>query len=561
MEIVTDRKIDATSDNYDFVIVGSGAASVVAALVAAEAGYKPIILEKTDKFGGSTGYSGGVVWLPDNPIMRRLGIKDSYASGRTYLDACVGDVGPASSPARRETYIKEGTKAVTFLEQKGMKFYHSWWPDYHVDQLPEGLVEGRSFEAKMFNLNRLKSWRDALRILPSDLVYPIKTPEVRYVGLNGRTWKGKITFAMVGARAMLNRLGQKWVARGGAFQGRLLKIALDNKIPIELNSSVMSLVTSGGRVAGVEITRNGVHRKITAKRGVLINAGGFSHNLGMRQKHQGPGTTTEFTHSNPGDTGELIQMAEGVGAATALMDQSWWTPSTQLPDGTLLFASLDIGKPHCIMVDSSGQRYVNEATSYVTVGNAMYERDKTIPALPSWLVFDSVNRDSYRWAGTVLPGAAPEELVEKGYFIRGQTLEELGRQCSMNVDTFVKTIQRFNGFVDKGVDEDFGRGASRYERFWGDPTVTEDGTLGTIAKPPFYAVKIYAADVGTCGGLLADEFARVLRADGTPIEGLYAAGNSAASVMGRAYPGAGASIGPSLVFGYVAAKHATGVTS
>jgi 3-oxosteroid 1-dehydrogenase len=218
---------------------------------------------------------------------------------------------------------------------------------------------------------------------------------------------------------------------------------------------------------------------------------------------------------------------------------------------------MDMAKPHCLMVDSAGNRYVNEATSYVAVGIAMFERHRTVPAVPSWMIIESRHRDTYRLGGHV-PGEPPEEWITSGYMKRADTIEDLARQCSIEPSALKAAVTRFNGFARDGIDQDFGKGRSAYHRFMGDPTHHPNPCLGPVEKPPFYAIRIFPGDVGTAGGLLTDEFARVLRKDGSPILGLYATGNATASIMGRSYPGAGASIGASMVFGYIAARHALG---
>jgi 3-oxosteroid 1-dehydrogenase len=217
-----------------------------------------------------------------------------------------------------------------------------------------------------------------------------------------------------------------------------------------------------------------------------------------------------------------------------------------------------MAKPHSIVVDQGGERYMNEATSYVDVGNAMYARNEQTPAIPSWYIVDSRHRRRYRFGG-LPPGSPPAHWLSSGYMIEAATLAELARKCGIDAERLDATVKRFNQFALAGVDEDFGRGASAYNRFFGDPSHKPNASLGTIEKGPFYAVKLYPGDVGTSGGLVTDEFARVLRKDGTFIPGLYAAGNAAAPVVGASYPGAGASIASSLVFGFVAARHALDV--
>jgi len=237
------------------------------------------------------------------------------------------------------------------------------------------------------------------------------------------------------------------------------------------------------------------------------------------------------------------------------MNEAWWTASSFLPDGSFvsIHSPNDIGKPYCIVVDDKGKRFANEACSYMEFGQRMYAAG----AVPAWIILESRHRSSYPW-GTTLPGRTPAQWLEIGYMRRFGSLEDLARGCSIEPQSLKHTVDRFNDFARKGVDEDFGRGTNAYHRYYGDPTVKPNANLGPIERPPLYAVALYPADVGTSGGILTDQFARVLRSDGSIIEGLYAAGNCTASVMGRRYVGAGASIGPSMTFGYIAACHATG---
>ncbi len=545
-------------EQFDFIIIGSGAASIVAALAAKRAGKRPVIVEKTDKVGGSTAMSGGVVWIPNNPLQLAAGVPDTPEKARTYLDACAGDVGPASSPERRSAFLREGPRAVAFLQDLGMRFVHGeGYSDYHEGQKPGGMARSRSLVGRIYDARSLGEWRHRLRRNPG--TPPVEMHESGLLGQNGRTWKSKLTFARVGMRMLRNKLlGSDLVGTGAAIQGRLLEIALREGVEILLDTGVTGLITDGARVMGIRVTRpDGSAGEIHARDGVLINAGGFSHNLEMRQRYQQAPIGTDWTNANPGDTGEVQQAAIDLGADTALMEQSWWVSISLPPGGGRLIHPFDMSKPHCILVDSGGNRFVNESTSYMEVGIQMYERDKTVPAVPSWLIMDSRHRERYRWGG--LPsGTPPQEWIDSGYMIRADSLDALAEKCGIPAETLRSTVHRFNGFADSGVDADFHRGESAYDRWQGDPRVKPNPNLGAIDRPSFYAVRLYPGDVGTCGGLMTDEYARVLRPDGSVIDGLYATGNSTASVMGRSYPGAGASIGASLTFGYIAARHASG---
>lgn len=544
-------------EQCDLLIIGSGAASICAALLAKDAGLEPLIVEKTDRIGGSTALSGGVLWVPNNSLMAREGVSDTFEQAWDYLEACAADAGPASSPERRRAFLEHAPKVADFLEQRGMQWYRSdGWSDYHEGEHPGGIARGRTLEAKTFDLRELGAWAERLRLHEVDA--PIDTTEMGLLSLNGHGTDSKLAFVRSGLRMLRNRLGARLVRRGAALQGRLLQIAVREGLTFRTNSPLVDLIEENGRVLGAVVGDGDGRRRIAATRGVLLNVGGFSHNAEMRHAYQAEPISTQYTAANPGDTGEAIQIAMKHGAKIDLMDLSWWIPLSEISPGVLAYHNpIDLSKPYTILVDGGGKRFVNEATSYVRVGIAMYERHKTVAAVPSWMIVDSRYLSRYRWGCGAFPaGPPPKAWIDSGYMMRAETISDLAEQCGIEPQELTATIERFNGFARKGEDPDFGKGQSAYHRYWGDPTVTPNPTLGPIEKPPFYAVKIVPGDVGTAGGVLTDEHARVLREDGSVMEGLYATGNATASVMGRSYPGAGASIAASMVFGYVAAAHA-----
>jgi 3-oxosteroid 1-dehydrogenase len=240
------------------------------------------------------------------------------------------------------------------------------------------------------------------------------------------------------------------------------------------------------------------------------------------------------------------------GAAVALMEEAWWGPSFVTPDGARMFSVWERSMPGSIIVDRSGRRFVNESTSYLDVGRMMLERDRTVPAVPSWLVMDSRHRRRYPLV-TLMPGITPKRVVENGFLVRARSLDELAEKTGVDAAGLRDTVRRFNAFARSGIDEDFHRGESTYDRYYSDPRVKPNPNLGPIDRPPFWAARMYPGDLGTKGGLLTDQRARVLREDGSVIPGLYAAGNTTASVMGRTYPGPGGTIAPAMVFAYIAA--------
>ena len=558
-------------ESYDLVIIGSGGGSMCAALKAKELGKRALIIEKLDKIGGSTGYSGGVWWLPNNPVMKRHGVEDSYERARQYFDSVVTYEGPSTSVKRRDAFLHMSPLIVDFLERKGMAFeYADGWSDYYDDR-PGGEPRGRSLVAKLFDIRELGEWEGRLSRYRGAPI-PANSNEFPTLFLLKRTWAGKRKAMQLGWRMLKQKLrGQNILGGGAAIQGRMLQIALREQLPIWTDSPVEELIVEQGRVVGVVVRQGDRVRRIQAHDAVLINTGGFSHNAEMRKRYQPQPTSADWTNANPGDTGEVIEAAMRLGAATDCMDEAWWVvtslgPGLTFPEGARTAAGeplpfmhhLDLSLPYSIMVDQDGQRFCNEAGSYMEIGQRMYKRQaETGKAVPSWVVMDSRQREFYPW-GTAMPGKVPQQWLDSGYMIKAETLEELSKKCGIDTRGLLTTVQRFNGFCVSGKDEDFARGGKAFDRSHGDPTIQPNPNLGAIEKGPFYAVRMYPGDVGTAGGLVTDEYARVLREDGQPISGLYATGNATAGVSGRTYPGAGTSIAASFIFGYIAAAHSAG---
>jgi 3-oxosteroid 1-dehydrogenase len=544
-----------TGESYDFVIVGSGAASVAAALKMKEAGKSALIIEKREFFGGSTALSGGVIWIPCNSVQREAGVADTPEQASAYLDACAGPHSKGSSATRRSIFLDEGPKAIDFLRAHGMKLVHAeTYSDYHETVYPGGVAGSRAIVPEIFDLNELgEDWK---RIDYDPQTPALMTHEVGRLGRFGRGWDSKLVVARVGMRMIRNKLfGKKLIGHGNSLQGRLLQIARREQLNLWMETPVTGLMTDGGRVTGVTVQRDGESVEVLARDGVLLNAGGFARNAAMRERLLPGPDDVEWTISNRGDTGEVLQMAIDMGADTENTDLAWWVPGTFPPSGEPHVVVFEYARPHAIVVDQQGERYTNEATSYVQIGLNIWKHQQTAPAVPSWIVMDSRHRQRYIFA-TALPGKTPDDWVSSGYMKQADTLEELAAQCDLPPDKLKATVERFNGFAREGVDHDFGRGVGAYPHYLGDPTNKPNPSLGTIEKPPFLAFQLWPRDVGTCGGLVTDEHARVLKQDGSVIPGLYATGNTTSSVHGPSYPGAGASIGASLTFGFIAAKHA-----
>jgi len=302
---------------------------------------------------------------------------------------------------------------------------------------------------------------------------------------------------------------------------------------------------------------DGVQVRVASPRGVLVAAGGFARNRAMRERYQPPPITDEWTKANPGDTGEVIGIMERAGAGLGMMHEAWWILSAIAPGEDPHHVVLEICKPFSMVVDAAGQRFANESASYMEIGQRALERNRTVSAVPAWCVMDARARKYYPWR-TAPPGMTPPNWINSGWMKRADTIEGLAKACGIDPEGLQASVTRFNGFCRTGKDLDFQRGDNVYNRYYGDPTIKPNPCLGPIEEGPFLAVPLYPGDAGTCGGALINEHAQVLRPDGSVIPGLYAAGNSTASLSGPYYVGAGLSIGASSVFGYIAANQAIG---
>jgi len=539
----------------DAVVVGSGG-GLCGAVTAAAAGLETLVIEKEPRVGGSTAISGGVLWLPNNPLMQAERVPDSFEDAMAYFDTVVGDAGPASSPERRAAYVTEGANMIGFLQDQGMSFVRcEGYSDYYagVRGIAGGVARGRSIEATIFDGRELGPW---LAKLPTGLTpVVVLTGEVAKLSLVLRSWAGARTAGRVAMRTATGRLkGQTLLSNGAALIGQTLRAAIKHEVSIWTDTAIVDLLVDGGRVVGVAANRHGRTVRIGARRGVLLGSGGFARNKAMRETYSRQPNAAEWTVANPGDTGEVLEMAMAHGAAVDLMDEAWWIPASLKPDGLAMHIG-ERSKPGSIIVDRDGRRYFNEAVSYMEAGRQMYLHNENGRSVPSWLIVDSRHRKRYLFAFQP-PGITPKEWIETGYMKKADTLDELARSCGIDPDGLTATVERFNASARDGIDPEFHRGEGAHEQYQGDPTHTPNASVGPLDQPPYFAVAIYPGDVGTSGGMLCDEFSRVLDTGHRPIPGLYATGNCTASVMGRTYPGAGASIGSSFVFAYVAMKHA-----
>ncbi len=539
-------------------MVGAGGAGMTAALAARKQGLETVLVEKSAYFGGSTARSGGGVWLPGNYALKAAGQTDDLARSKQYLDAIVGDVVPK---VRRDTYVERGAEVLDFVrEHTPLRF--TWVPqyaDYHPEQ-PGGRPEGRSCEPipldARFLGEELERLHPQYTKAPANMI--VTQADFRKISLGMRTIRGPITMVKVAIKRIISGLlGRKMFAMGNAIAIGLRKGLIDAGVPVHYETELTDLLIEDGRVTGVVVRRgpDGAETEtIRARRGVILGSGGFERNLEMREKYQPQPTSVDWTTGSEFNTGGGILAGIAAGAETDLLDDAWWGPTIPLPNGPW-FCLAERNLPGSIIVNQAGERFMNEALPYVEAVHAIYDGEATgVGHVPAWMIIDQRYRNRYVFAGLMPRQPFPGRWLKSGAVVKADSLADLAAEIGVPAESLGATVDRFNGFARTGVDQDFHRGESAYDKYYSDPTVKPNPSLHTIDEGPFYAVKIVPGDLGTKGGLVTDERARVVRPDGSVIPGLYAAGNVSSAVMGHTYAGPGATIGPAMAFGYLAAE-------
>jgi len=548
----------------DVVVVGAGGAGMTAALRSADLGLDTLLVEKSEYFGGSTARSGGGVWIPGNYALRKAGqVGDQareLADAKRYLDAIVGD---DASKVRRDTFLERGPEVLEFVRDHTPVDF-SWVPHYsdYLPEQPGGRAEGRSVEPRALDGRclgeELARLHPPYTKAPANLI--VNQAAYRKINLGARTLRGPLVMLRVFlSRFVSGLLGRRMYAMGNALSIGLRKGLLDAGVPIEYAVELTGLAIEDGRVVGVHVTRDGAAQEmgtetIRTRHGVILASGGFEKNAELREKYLPQPTSAEWSTASAYNTGGGIESGISAGAAVDLMDDAWWGPCIPLPNGPW-FCLAERNLPGSIIVNSAGRRFMNEALPYVEATHEIYRGEATgVSHVPSWMVIDQRYRNRYLFAGLGPRQPFPGRWFKSGTIRKADSLAELAAEIDVPAEVLEATVERFNGFAATGVDEDFHRGESAYDRYYADPRVRPNPSLHRIDRAPFYAVKIVPGDLGTKGGLLTDERARVLRPDGSAIEGLYAAGNVSAAVMGHTYAGPGATIGPAMTFGYLAAE-------
>ncbi|MDP5310572.1 FAD-binding protein [Streptomyces poriferorum] len=547
----------AWDEEFDFVVVGSGGGGMAAALTAADSGLSTVVVEKGAMYGGTTGISGGGIWIPNNPTLKARGHDDSRESVRRYLDLLTENRVPG---ARLDAYVDQGPAAMELLEKsRWMRFF---WVKGYADYHPEydgGRPLGRSVEALPFDTRKLGEDEKHQRrnSLKGPLGLWITAKDYRNLAMVKRTWRGRWASVIAAWRVSSNMVRRRHMATGGRALVARMRMALKEAgVPVWLRSPMTELVTDAqGTVTGVVVTRDGKPVRVGARHGVLLATGGFDHNREMREKYLPEGGRDNHSAGAVENVGDGILAGRALGAALDFMDDAWWMPSVHHPSGATIPLVSERCIPPSVIVSSDGRRFTNESSPYVNFVHDQLEGGHTT----AWFVMDAKARARYPFA-QILPGMPfPKAFYENGTVHRADTVAGLARSIDVPADALTETVERFNGFARTGKDTDFGRGDSAYDRYYGDPTM-KNPNLDELDKAPYYAIRIEVGDLGTKGGLVCDENSRVLREDGSAVAGLYATGNTSAAVMGNEYAGPGATIGPAIVFGYLAARHAAAVT-
>ncbi len=550
-------------EEVDVLIVGSGAGGLTAALTARSRGLNALVVEKADRIGGSSALSGGGLWVPGAPAQKRAGFEPDPADTLRYLERITGGL---VARDRLEAYVAEAPRMLEFLEELDPDLQFVWKPGYpdYFPELPGGSARGSVINIPPIDLRRLG---DDEHLLLKPVGF---TPKGFWIAPNElvdfyrlrQTLKGKLLFVrLVWRMARARLLGERIVTIGQALVARLLLAVRRRGIELWLSSPMRSLITEEGRVIGAVIQRDGRDLRVGARGGVILTSGGFERDAEMRRRYQ-PAADAELTLGAPTNTGDGIRAAEQAGAALDLMDSAWWYPCVAWGPGKVVFSLNERMMPSQLIVDGQGRRYINEATPYSEFGLAMIEGG--VSRIPSWLITDDWSWRRYIIFGHLpipwIPFApaptgrrVPKAWLESGSLVVADSIPELAVRIGTSPEELRATVERYNELARSGHDDDFLRGDSAYDKYYSDVTLATPN-LAPLHGGPYYAFRLILADLGTNGGVVTDACGRALRADGTELAGLYASGNVAASVMGRSYAGAGATIGPAMTFAYTAAN-------
>ena len=552
----------------DVLVIGSGAAGMTTAITAHHFGADVLVVEKASTFGGTTARSGGWLWVPGNPLAARSGVDDPLEDAKTYIQHAAGN---HFDEARVTAFLDNAGAMIGFLEANSeVQFnFGKNYPDYHPDH-PGGAEEGRSIHPQPFDGRKLGSSL-------ARLAQPMPESTFMGMGLNSgpdlkhflNATKSLRSAIFVASRilahgrdVMVHGRGVRLV-NGNALAARLLKTALDRGIKLWSSSRAIKLLKENGRVAGAIVEKDGKAVRIDARRGIVFAAGGFPQDADRTRRHfrHLHANTAHASLTPEGNTGDALRMAEDVNAALddSFSDAAAWVPVSLITrkDGSVgrFFHLIDRAKPGVIAVTQDGRRFTNESENYHDFVRAMIDACAGREEVSAFMICD--HRTIRRYGlGAARPSPLPIfPYIRSGYLKSGRTIRELASSAGITPENLERTIGEVNRDAGDGQDRAFNRGATSYQRLLGDEVVAPNPCIGEISVAPFYAVKIIPGDIATYHGLVTDERTRVLDTERKPIPGLFAVGNDAASIFGGSYPGAGATLGPAMTFGYICGKN------
>ena len=522
----------------DVVVVGSGGAALTAATLAHDGGAEVLVLEKDRMIGGTTAVSGGVMWLPQNHHMAEAGIEDSREEAIAYISRLA--MGGEHDPRLIEVFVDTAPEMLAYLEAKTpvKTAFVPNFPDYYIAfDIPGKKHGARSVEPVPYPVAReLPEWKDKL------------VTRGTLMSLGAVTTLGE-EFAPAGEglpAELARREALDIRTKGAALIAMLWKGLLQRGVDLALESPARELVVVDGAVIGVRYECDGQSRLVGARKGVVLACGGFEWNAEMVRAFIG----YDVKPLSPGcNVGDGLVMAMHAGAQLANMNSYWGQPSmvdpTVVRDGELVPQfEWARGEPGSFIVNRNAERFANEALPYNDFPRAFGRFDPTSVTFPNegpaFMIFDQGVRDTEQVL-SMLPGEPTPDWVPHAKDIR-----DLAAQIDLDPDALAATLARFNEHAAKGVDPDF----ARHEVGLMGP-----GRVRPLTKPPFYAVKVHPGALGTNGGPRLNEHAQVRRYGDGVVEGLYAAGNTAANAFGWAYPSGGGTLANGFTFGFLAGRH------
>ena len=549
----------------DVLVVGSGNGAMTSALASYElAKADVLVVEKSDKFGGTSALSGGGVWVPNNRYAKAAGADDSFEEALTYLENAIPE--GMVDKSMLETYLRNAPDMVDFIHNNTRLQYKTLekYPDYFSD-MPGAKSGHRSMEPKPIWFSALG--KDMNKMLEGGIMYifyKYGCTQVEAQTLSSQEKGWKWVFLKMVLRYYLDipwLLKRKGFSRrtggGGAGVIRLFLSLRDRNIPLWLNTKFEDVIIENGKVIGAVITKEGKELRIKARKGIVLAAGGFEHNQEMREEYLPKPTNKEWSAACKTNTGDAIRASMRAGAKTDLMNNAWWCTTKCIPDQQYPFLSI-INKslPGSIVVNKAGKRFSNESQNYMSfLKDAFARHSDDDPCVPMYMVFDNRFRKVRAvWPAFLPDSMLPDSYFDSGFMAKAGSISSLAEKMGIDVQTLQDTVERFNGFAETGKDLDFQRGDAEYDRYYGDEAYKPNPCLGKIEYAPFWAIRLDAGDFGTQGGMVINEHAQVCDNNGGVIEGLYACGNCTAAIL-PTYPGPGSTLGPAMTFGYLAAKH------